>query len=147
VLGSLICVKIVIPMKATIIIAALALSFTTTQASDGLISSKPFIAKATPMAGQGFGHFRIHRQHNDVALDWAVSDPASVSYFTIERSFDGNWFFELDEVGCTSTNPSYKYRDTGAFPGYLHYRIVAHRLDGSTENSPVEMIRIVSRKG
>lgn len=146
-LGFLICVKIVIPMKAILIITALALSFTTSQANDCLVSSKPFIAKAKPAAAQGFGYFRVHRQHNDVALTWAVTDPASVTHFTVERSFDGSWFFELDEVGCSAATPSFKYRDTGAFPGYLHYRIVAHHADGSTEKSPVEMIRIVSRKG
>lgn len=134
-------------MKAILIVTALALSFTTSQANDCLVPSKPFITKATPATALGFGYFRVHRQHNDVALTWAVADPASVTHFTVERSFDGDWFFELDEVGCSSTSPSFKYRDTGAFPGYLHYRIVAHYADGSKENSPVEMIRIVSRKG
>ena len=148
-LGFLICVKIVIPMKAILIITALALSFTTSQANDCLVSSKPFIAKAKPAAAQGFGYFRIHRMGSDVALNWSVTDPASVTRFSVERSFDAGFSFSetLDEVECATTNPSYKYRDCATFPGYLYYRVAAHHADGSTEYSAVEMIRIVSRKG
>ena len=145
---TLICAKIVIPMKTMIIVAALALSFNSVQAHDGLVSKQPFaIEKATAAAPQGFGYFRIHRQAADVALNWAIEDPSSVVCFSVERSFDGVMFFEIDEVGCTAGNPTYKYRDTGAFPGSLYYRIVARMSDGTTVNSPVEMIRIVSKRG
>ncbi len=136
---ALICVKIVIPMKTIIIVAALALSFTTADAQT--------TGKGNTPSGQAFGYFRLHRQSADVSLSWAVANPATVSCFTIERSYDGIWFFEIDEVGCSSVEPTYKYRDTGAYPGFLFYRVVAHRQDGSTENSPVEEIRIVSKKG
>lgn len=133
-------------MKAMIIIAALALSFTATHAQSGG-GSTPTNGKGNTPSGQAFGYFRIHRQSADVSLNWAVANPSAVSKFIVERSYDGFWFFEVDEVGASSTEPLYKYRDTGAFPGYLYYRVVAHHADGSTENSPVEMIRIVSRKG
>jgi hypothetical protein len=126
-------------MKTIIIVAALALSFTTADAQT--------TGKGNTPSGQAFGYFRVHRQSTDVSLTWAVANPSTVKFFTIERSFDGDWFFEIDELGCSSVEPTYKYRDTGAFPGYLFYRIVAHRQDGSTENSPVEEIRIVSKKG
>lgn len=136
-------------MKAILTIAALALSFTTSQASDCLVSSKPFIAKAKPVAVQGFGYFRIHRIGNDVALNWSVTNPGSVTRFSVERSFDAAFSFSetLEEVECSSANPSYKYRDCTTFPGYLYYRVAAHYADGSTEYSPVEVIRIVSRRG
>ena len=135
-------------MKTMIIVAALALSFNSVQAHDGLVSKQPFtVEKATAAAPQGFGYFRIHRQAADVALNWAIEDPSSVVCFSVERSFDGVMFFEIDEVGCTAGNPTYKYRDTGAFPGSLYYRIVARMSDGTTVNSPVEMIRIVSKRG
>ena len=135
-------------MKTMIIMAALALSFHSVQAHDGLVSKQPFsFEKATAAAPQGFGYFRIHRQAADVSLNWGIEDPSSVICFSIERSFDGNWFFEIDEVSCSPGNPTYKYRDTGAFPGYLYYRVVARLSNGTTVNSDVEMIRIVSKKG
>lgn len=126
-------------MKTIIIVAALALSFTTADAQT--------TGKGNTPSGQAFGYFRLHRQSTDVSLSWAVANPSTVTCFTIERSYDGSWFFEIDEVGCSSVEPTYKYRDSGAYPGYLYYRIVAHRQDGSTENSPVEVIHIVSKKG
>lgn len=126
-------------MKTIIIVAAFALSFTTTFAQSN--------GKGNTPSGNAFGYFRVHRQSTDVSLNWTVANPSAVTGFTVERSYDGYWFFEIDEVGSSATEPSYKYRDTGAFPGYLYYRIVARHADGSTENSPVEMIRIVSKKG
>ena len=126
-------------MKAILIIAVFALSFTATNAQS--------TGKGNTPSGQAFGYFRVHRQATDVSLSWAVANPSAVICFTIERSYDGFTFYEIDEVGCSSVEPTYKYRDTGAYPGYLFYRIVAHRQDGSKENSPVEEIRIVSKKG
>lgn len=135
-------------MKTMIIVAALALSFNSVQAHDGLVSKQSFsFEKTTTAAQQGFGYFRVHRMASDVALNWAIEDPSSVVCFSVERSFDGQLFFEIDEVGCTAGNPTYKYRDTGAFPGSLYYRVVARMADGTTVNSPVEMIRIVSKRG
>jgi hypothetical protein len=134
-------------MKTMIIAAALALSFNAVQAHDGLVSKQPFTIEKSTAAAQGFGYFRIHRQASDVSLNWGIEDPSSVVFFSIERSFDGNWFFEIDEISCSPGDATYKYRDTGAFPGYLYYRVIAHRADGTTVNSDVEMIRIVSKKG
>lgn len=133
-------------MKTMILVAALALSFSSVEGRDGLVSSQSFVVTKAD-AVQEFGYFRIHRQADDVSLNWAIADPSTVSFFSIERSFDGSWFFALDQVACSPEDATYKYRDTGAFPGYLYYRVVAHLTDGSTVSSPVEMIRIVSRKG
>lgn len=134
-------------MKTIFFAAAMAFSFNSVQANDGLVSKQVFTVEKTTAAAQGFGYFRIHRQAADVSLNWGIEDPSSVVFFSIERSFDGNWFFEIDEVSCSPGDATYKYRDTGAFPGYLYYRVIAHYADGTTVNSPVEMIRIVSKKG
>jgi hypothetical protein len=135
-------------MKTMILVAALALSFTSVEGHNGLISKQSFLVeKADAAVPQSFGYFRIHRQAADVSLNWAIEDPSTVTFFSIERSFDGSWFFELDQVTASPEDATYKYRDTGAFPGYLYYRVVAHHANGTTVSSPVEMIRIVSRKG
>ncbi len=134
-------------MKTMIIAAALALSFNAVQAHDGLVSKQPFTIEKSTAAAQGFGYFRIHRMAADVSLNWGIQDPSSVVCFSVERSFDGSWFFEIDEVSCSPGNATYKYRDTGAFPGTLYYRVVAHLADGSSVASDVEMIRIISKRG
>jgi hypothetical protein len=145
-IGQVICIKILIPMKAIIIGTALMLSATiSTEASNGL-SSTQFVTVKPAVAPQEIGYFRIHRMKDDVSLNWAITNPADVSCFSIERSFDGVTFYEIDEVGCDGS-PTQKYRDVTAYPGYLYYRIKVKNNDGTSVTSAIEMIRIVSRKG
>jgi len=97
-----------------------------------------------PTASSSFKSFRIHRQANGVALSWTPST-ADVQQFVIERSYDGEFFETVNTVGCNGT-AIHRYLDDNVFPGYIHYRIVAVHADGSTEASPIQMIRIVQRK-
>lgn len=133
-------------MKAIIIGTALMLSAVlSSEASNGLSSNK--FATVKPAAvQQEIGYFRIHRMKDDVALNWSITNPADVSCFSIERSFDGVNFYEIDEVGCDGSTTQ-KYRDNTAYPGYLYYRIKVKNNDGTSVTSATEMIRIVSRKG
>lgn len=143
---AVICIQILIPMKAIIIGTALMLSATlSSEASNGLSSNK-FVTVKPAAAQQEIGYFRIHRMANDVALSWAITNPAEVTCFSIERSFDGVNFYQIDEVGCDGS-PTQKYRDNTAFPGYLYYRITVKNNDGTSVTSATEMIRIVSRRG
>lgn len=145
-MGELICIKILIPMKAIIIGTALMLSAAlSSEASNGLSSSKSVTVKPAAVQ-QEIGYFRIHRMKDDVSLNWSITNPADVSCFSIERSFDGVNFYEIDEVGCDGS-PTQKYRDNTAYPGYLYYRIKVKNNDGTSVTSATEMIRIVSRKG
>ena len=99
---------------------------------------------STPTASTScFKSFRIHRQGNGVALTW---EPATqVQQFLIERSYDGEFFETVTGVGCNGTS-IHRFIDENVFPGYIHYRITAVNADGSSEASPVQMIRIVQRK-
>lgn len=133
-------------MKAIIIGAALMLSATmSTEASNGISSNKSVTVKPL-VVQQEIGYFRIHRQKDDVSLNWSITNPADVSYFSIERSFDGVNFYEIDVFGCDGSFTQ-KYRDYTAYPGYLYYRVKVVNTDGTSVTSATEMIRIVSRKG
>ncbi len=90
-----------------------------------------------------FNFVRAHRQAKNVVINWSVNDP-SIVQFTIERSYDGEFF---DPAGghAFSGSGSYKFTDLNVFPGMIYYRIVALKADGTTECSPVETVRIVSR--
>jgi hypothetical protein len=90
-----------------------------------------------------FSHFRLHRQAQGVGLNWAVSSP-DVSQFLIERSYDD---YNYEEAGIVPGNSAstYRYFDKEVFPGFIHYRIVAIKTDGTTECSPVEKVRIVKK--
>ncbi len=133
-------------MKAIIIGTAFLLSSAmSTEASNSFSSGKTSIVKPVA-AQQEIGYFRIHRMKDDVSLNWAVSNPEEVLSFSIERSFDGVYFFEIDAIGCDGS-ATQKYRDATAYPGYLYYRIKVKNTDGTSVTSATEMIRIVSRKG
>jgi hypothetical protein len=90
-----------------------------------------------------FSHFRLHRQAQGVALNWAVST-ADVSQFLVERSYD-DYYYEEAGILPGNTASAYKFFDKEVFPGVIHYRIVALKTDGTTECSPVQSVRIVKR--
>ena len=94
---------------------------------------------------ESFGYFRAHRQGKaGVALTWGMSSASGAAYFTIERSYDGEFF---DPIGNLPMNGSsrHNWKDNSIFPGYIHYRIVCVMVDGSEITSDVETVRIVQR--
>lgn len=92
-----------------------------------------------------FSYFRIHRQQNGAGLMWAVNQQG-VTEFKIERSYDGGGRWEGAGVLPGDGGAQYRYTDRDALPGYITYRITATMADGSTSQSQLETIRIVSRK-
>jgi hypothetical protein len=88
-----------------------------------------------------FDFFRAHRQGKHSVLTWSVSTP-DVAQFEIERSYDGQYFNDINIIpGSVGT---VTYKDETVFPGYIYYRITAHKTDGSTETSSVEVVHIVA---
>ena len=94
-------------------------------------------------ASSCFSNFRVHRQQNGATLMWTVN--TEVAEFKIERSFDGDFFEDVTQLPGNGA-AQHRYNDRDIFPGYVYYRITALKADGTTEQSPVEMVRIVSRK-
>lgn len=91
-----------------------------------------------------FETFRIHRRGKDVVLRWSVDVPANASAYTVQRSYDGEFFDDIAVVPA-SAETAYSYEDLAPFPGIIYYRIVAANTDLSTTESAAETIRIVSR--
>lgn len=113
-------------------------TLTTSAVATQLPASTPTVSTTS------FQSFRIHRQANGVALSWEPSS-SDVREFQIERSYDGEFFETINVVGCNGTT-IHRFLDGNVFPGYIHYRITAVYADGTSEASPVQMIRIVQRK-
>jgi len=91
-----------------------------------------------------FARFNVHRAGKaNIEITWAVSD-AGITQFVIERSYDGEFFDNLNTVNFNGSS-SYKSKDMDVFPGVIYYRITAVKSDGTTECSPVESVRIVQR--
>jgi len=100
--------------------------------------------KSVSIAVNDFNHFRVHRQANDVALSWAVN-AANVSSFTIERSWDGEFFDEAATFPAQGSG-THKYLDSPGGGGTFFYRITAVMEDGSSVQSDVQSVRLVKRK-
>ena len=92
-----------------------------------------------------FTYFRTHHQSKkNVVLDWGIDSPAGVTCFTVERSYDGEFYDVINQVACNNA-VRFSWKDEGVFPGVIYYRIACNMSDGTTHYSPVESIRIVQR--
>jgi hypothetical protein len=94
---------------------------------------------------QEITHLRLHRMSDDASVNWGVSNPAGVSYFLIEKSYDGEIFETVAEVSPTTAS-SYRYRDNTVLPGMISYRVTSFNTDGSSHQSPVEVLRFLRRR-
>jgi len=89
-----------------------------------------------------FTRFNVHRAgKSNIEITWTIGAP-NITQFVVERSYDGEFFENVTTVNFNGSS-SYKSKDNGVYPGYLYYRVTAVKADGTTECSPVEMIRIV----
>ena len=107
------------------------------------------VNKATTYASANVAHdftyFRTHPQtKKNVVLDWGIDSPAGVTCFTVERSYDGDFYDPINQVACNNA-VRFSWKDEGVFPGLIYYRIVCNMNDGTTHYSAVETIRVVQR--
>ena len=92
-----------------------------------------------------FTYFRIHPQtKKNVVLMWGIDSPAGVSNFTIERSYDGEFYDVINEAACNNST-RFTWKDVGVYPGLIYYRVACNMTDGTTHYSAVETIRVVQR--
>ena len=104
------------------------------------------VLSAQTSVAQQFTHLRLHRVGGtDASVNWGISDPAGVSYYEIERSYDGEIFELVAEVAATG-DVRYSYRDNTVLPGMISYRVTSFNTDGTTTQSAVEVLRLLRRK-
>lgn len=130
---------------SAIFLIACTLVFTKTYGSPetGKINTSTYLLKET-MAGN-FVRLDAHRQQQGVGLSWTMLTSAGITGFVIERSYDGIYFEEIDQVGSEASGRN-RYNDNAVYPGYIYYRVTAIMENGSVETSATVVVRIVSRK-
>ena len=69
----------------------------------------------------------------------------TIAPFLIERSYDGEILETVAEVTPTTAS-NYRYRDVTVLPGMISYRITSFNADGSSSQSPVEILRLTRRR-
>lgn len=132
----------------TLLFSILASVFSVTDSfahSAAQISSSNIIVSQKPPAGEVFGSINGHRQQNGVLLSWTIITTDQIDGFVVERSYDGVDFFPIGDLNTVSPGWN-RYKDEFVFPGFIHYRVKAIMGDGSIVTSPVEIVRIVSKK-
>ena len=133
-------------MKTTsILLIALSLIVSESKAISGEPEVKSSLNSITKKVAGQFGRVNAHRQQQGVGLSWTMMSTNGVAGFIIERSYDGIYFEEIDQVNVEISGRQ-RYNDNAVYPGFVHYRIVAMMEDGSSEASETAVVRIVSRK-
>ena len=107
-------------------------------------AGEPALVSAAQKVDNVFRNFFIHRQHDGVALNWTVTS-ASITSFVIQKSYDGEYFDNVDMQVSTVGRWS-RSLDNDVYPGYIHYRVIAILSDGTECCSPVQVVRIVKKK-
>lgn len=105
------------------------------------------VAVAEKPAGE-FSFFRIHRQGKGVTASWGLLSEAGIVAFQVQKTYeDPTDPYALWENVSSSTcngSRSYKCTDSNVFPGSISYRIIVQKADGTSVESGISTIRIVS---
>ncbi len=81
---------------------------------------------------------------NQAGLDWITSHELNVSYFEIERSYDGITFNSIGKIkssGSNSTVGVYTFADFFETQEIVYYRIAEYDADGNVTYSEVKYVR------
>ncbi|RZK46878.1 MAG: hypothetical protein EOO94_01865 [Pedobacter sp.] len=97
-----------------------------------------------------FSFFRTHRQGRGIAAAWGLNSEAGAVGFRVEKTYEDPTdpyaiWEQVEYVACNGSR-SYKSADANVFPGNISYRVVAQQSDGSTVESAISTVRIVSHK-
>lgn len=89
--------------------------------------------------------FKAEVINNQVRLNWATASEENFDFFSIERSEDGQEFYEIDKVqgnGFSDIIINYEYLDSSPVPGRSFYRLKAVDFDGSFEYFEIKSVTI-----
>jgi hypothetical protein len=101
-------------------------------------------------AAGDFSFFRTHRQGKGIAASWGLNSEAGTVGFRVEKTYEDPTdpyaiWENVEYVSCNGSR-SYKSSDANVFPGNISYRVVAQKVDGTTVESGISTVHIVSRK-
>lgn len=89
--------------------------------------------------------FEANLISNTVALSWATATEENFDYFALERSADGENFFEIAQIrgmGDSFSRIDYSYEDEFPLIGRSYYRLRSVDFDGYTEIFDYVMVMV-----
>jgi cytoskeletal protein CcmA (bactofilin family) len=87
--------------------------------------------------------FKVEAVNKQVHLTWATASEENFDFFSIERSEDGQEYYEIGVVpgnGFSDEMINYEYLDQTPLPGRSFYRLKAVDFDGSFEYFQIESV-------
>ena len=116
--------------------------------SENSVDAKPKV-NAEYMQSPVFTSFSTHRQGKGIALTWDVETYAGVLNFAIQRTYEdiADPYAVWEDIISLPADGSkfYRYTDDNVSPGFISYRIVALLNDGTTAESGISTVQIISR--
>ena len=105
--------------------------------------------KAEYVQSAVFTSFSTHRQGKGITLTWDVEASAGVLNFSIQRTYEDvtDPYAVWEDISSLPADGSkfYRYTDDLVSPGFVSYRIVALLSDGTTAESGISTVQILSR--
>jgi hypothetical protein len=132
---------------STFAISALILSATTFSAPAISPEAKE-VVKVEQAQSTDFAFFRTHRQGKGITATWGVTSSAAVVSFSVQKTYEDPYdpyseWVEVSSNGCNGSR-SYKCTDMNVSPGFINYRVVARLTDGSSIESALSTVHVVS---
>jgi hypothetical protein len=94
---------------------------------------------SAPLAINGL-QLNVVSQNNSANLSWSIDDIAGVNTFVVEKSTNGNDFFDL-QIVKTTQNKNYTFTDKQVSNALTYYRIKASKKDGNRLYSNVAVLK------
>jgi len=83
--------------------------------------------------------FSINKDEAEAMLNWKTTSSDDVSYFSIQRSTDGNNFTEIAKINSNTSN-LYSFKDRDALQDkYIYYQVAMIDVNGNRQLSPIQM--------
>jgi hypothetical protein len=78
--------------------------------------------------------------NNRAELQWRIDNPATVAFFRIDKSKDGQVWENIADQIKVQSQAGYTYTFTDVAPVYPYYRLQAAAPDGAVSYSPVQQV-------
>ncbi|MFH0765125.1 MAG: hypothetical protein V2A61_01760 [Calditrichota bacterium] len=105
------------------------------------------LAVVLPINAQVIQTFTAEAVNQQAALSWRSGVETSVSQFRIQRSFDGERFYQIASVLPEGSNHIYSYTDSDLFKDRIntyYYRIEVVKESGPDEYSRTARVTMIS---
>jgi len=104
-------------------------------------------AAAKPISAQVIQSFTAEAVNQQAVLSWRSGIEANISQYRVQRSFDGERFFQIATIFPEGSSHNYSYTDSDLFKDRINtyfYRIEAVKEGGFTEQSSIARVTLIS---